>query len=174
MHSIATIFIGILICSCEKKPSPSAAEAWYEHPSVTETEDAQYLKDVREWHSDEYLRSGVSINMRYYVDPAMVDALPDRIKGLGIGMNEGNVTSRLSEGYSYAWGLNTASHGLVTIPEGEHPEEITFRYKLTEINVDRSAQRSRFDLLIHWRCNYAKDGFQLSYLDARLIPPRKG
>ncbi|MEO5913403.1 MAG: hypothetical protein ABIS50_04165 [Luteolibacter sp.] len=147
---------------------------WYEHASVTATEDADYLKAVKEWHSDEYLRAKGPINLKYYVDSKMVDALPDRIKKLKIGMSEGDVQNHLSDGFLYAWGFNTASHGMVQIPERTKPQEITFQYKLTEINQERSAQRSRFDLLIHWKCNYDKDGFKLTYLDARLIQPRKG
>jgi hypothetical protein len=147
---------------------------WYEHASITATEDASYLKSVKEWHSDEYLRAEGAINMKYYVDSAMVDALPERIKKLKIGMSEGDVQNQLSDGFSYAWGFNTASQGMMPIPEGTKPQEITFRYKLNEINQDRSAQRSRFDLLIHWKCNYDKDGFTMTYLDARLIQPRKG
>jgi hypothetical protein len=147
---------------------------WYEHASITATEDKSYLKSIREWHSDEYLRAKGAINMKYYVDSAMVDALPERIKKLKIGMSEDDVQNQLSEGFSYAWAFNTASQGMTPIPEGTKPREITFRYKLTEINQQRSAQRSRFDLLIHWKCNYDKDGFTMTYLDAKLIQPRKG
>ncbi len=147
---------------------------WYEHASITATEDAHYLKAVKEWHSDEYLRAKGAINMKYYVESAMVDALPERIKSLKIGMSEEDVQSQLSNGFSYAWGFNTASQGMMPIPEGTKPQEITFHYKLTEINQDRSAQRNRFDLLIHWKCHYDKDGFKMTYLDARLIQPRKG
>lgn len=147
---------------------------WYEDASITYKEEDSYLKSIREWHSDEYLRAKGAINMKYYVDSAMVDALPERIKKLKIGMSEDDVQNQLSEGFSYAWALNTASQGMTPIPEGAKPREITFRYKLTEINQQRSAQRSRFDLLIHWKCNYDKDGFTMKYLDAKLIQPRKG
>jgi hypothetical protein len=147
---------------------------WYKDASITYIEEDSYLKSVKEWHSDEYLRAKGVINMKYYVDSAMVDALPDRIKKLKIGMSEDDVQNQLSEGFFYAWALNTASQGMTPIPEGTKPKEITFQYKLTEINQQRSAQRSRFDLLIHWKYNYNKDGFTMTYLDAKLIQPRKG
>lgn len=178
MRALVSLWLGVLVCSCEKEstaraPETRVTEAWYEHPSVTYTEDAEYLKDVKEWHSDEYLRAGEGLNMKYFAEPAMVDALPEQIKKLRIGMIEGEVMQRLSEGYPFAWGFNTVSHGLEPIPEGEKPETITFHYGFTEINADRTATRKRFDLLIHWRFNYLEEGFHLTYLDAKLIPPRK-
>jgi len=163
--AIAAFMVG---CATSREPR------WDERPSVTWTESDDYLDSVSTWHTGEYLSSSGPVNLKGYVSPEMVDELPKRIKQLRVGMKEADVRHHLSRGYGYAWGYNTASHGMESIPEGHKPQEITFRYKLTEINAERTASRSRFDLLIHWKCDYSGDGMELTYLDAKLIPPRKG